>query len=125
MATITIEINTDTGIREGDRTSASMWRARVLTKPMIVVSTIHLNNQLRAAFESTAGQTPAYHTGIDYSQIGHYMSQVDGPNRLIVTSGGLIAFLSAKQYIVQGIFISLLGKVPTGNLGQYYVGATF
>jgi len=124
MATIKIEINTDTGIREGDRTSASMLRARVLTKPMIVVTTIHLNNQLRAAFEATAGQTPAYHDGIDYSQIAHYMSQVDGPNRLIVTGGGLIAFLAAKQYIVQGTFVSLLGMVPTGNLGNCYGGVS-
>src|SRR5260370_7862978 len=108
MATITIEINTDTGIREGDRTSASMWRARVLTKPMIVVSTIHLNNQLRAAFESTAAQTPAYHTGIDYSQIRHYMSQVAGPNRPIVTIRGFIPFLPPKQYIFPPIIISLL-----------------
>jgi hypothetical protein len=121
MATIKLEIDTDAGIREHVQ-SSSMPTTKFLSKPMVLVSTIKLNKQFRSAFENGANQTPLYYDGIDYDQIAKKIQQVNGPNRLIITGGGLIAFQAAKQYATQCSFVSLVGVEPTGNIGTCYGG---
>jgi hypothetical protein len=123
MATVKLEIDTDTGLREGGLKS-SMPTEKLLQKPMILASTIKLNSRLRDAFETGAGQRPLYYDGIDYDQIKQKIQVVDGPNRLIVTAGGLIAFEAAKQYATISNFVSLVGAEPSGNIGNCYGGVT-
>jgi hypothetical protein len=115
MATIRLEIDTDTGIRQ-DVQSSSMPTTKLLSKPMILVSTIKLSQSLRKAFQDGANQTPLYYDGVDYDQIEDKVKkQLNGTNRLIVTGGGLVAFQAAQQYATQCNFVSLLGVEPTGK----------
>jgi len=124
MATIRLEIDTETGLRDGILVSESMPTQKLAKTSMIVVATIHLNLQLRTAFETGAGQTPLYFDGKDYKQIGGILKKVDGPNRVIATGGGLVAFLAAEKNITTAKFVSLVGMEPTGNLGRCYGGVT-
>jgi hypothetical protein len=94
---------------------------------MIVVSTIKLDADLRIAFEAGAGQKPVYYDGKDYDQIQGFLSHshLDGPNRLIITGGGLVAFIAARNAITTSKFVSLVGVEPAGNIGNCYGGVTF
>ena len=123
MATIKLEIDTDTEIRQGVQ-SSSMPTTKLLSKPMILVSTIKLSQLFRKAFQDGANQTPLYYDGRDYDQIAAKIQQVNGTNRLIITGGGLIAFQAAQQYATQCNFVSLVGAEPTGNIGNCYGGVS-
>jgi hypothetical protein len=123
MATVKIEINTETGSREG-AIKSSLSTERVLSKPIMLVSTIRLSQELRGAFEAGAGQRANYYDDTDYDDLRDKISRVDGPNRLIVTAGGLIAFQAAKDVARISNFVSLVGVEPTGDIGNCYGGVT-
>ena len=118
MTHIKIEIDSDKISPEGVHSPASSMSFFASSKPMVLVSTLHLSNDLKQSFEEGAGQKPLYKVGVDYDSLAQIMQQVDGTNRLIVTTGGLIAFNAARDYIKIAYFVSLVGATPTGNIGR-------
>jgi hypothetical protein len=87
-------------------------------KQMVLISTIKLTKEFRSSFESGAGQTPRYFDYVDYDALKNIVNLYDGPDRLIITTGGLIAFNAARDNIKQANYISLSGPLPTGDLSR-------
>jgi hypothetical protein len=123
MAMIKIEVDTEAGIREGAQMPHRSTE-NVAARPIMVVSTIKLTQELRDAFERGAGQSARYFGDTDYDDLINKISHVDGPDRFIVTAGGLIAFAAAKEAALISKFVSLVGTEPTGNVGNCYGGVT-
>jgi hypothetical protein len=121
MANIRIEIDTDSKYPVTKVISSTLAPT---PKPMILVSTVHLDVDLRNAFERGANQRPTYRTGVDYEAIEGIIQQYDGPDRLIITGGGLIAFNGARDRLQRSNFVSLVGIEPTDNLRNCYGGVT-
>jgi hypothetical protein len=122
MAKIRIEIDTDTGSDEVVHKSLS---GKLLPrKPIKLISTIKLDGSLRAAFEADAGNGVRYFEK-EYSELEAFIKDtLDGPDRLIVTAGGLVAFVAAKNAATVANFVSLVGTEPTGNIGKCLGGVT-
>jgi hypothetical protein len=113
MALIKIEINTEKENAEGFGLSISQPNLLALSKPIVLISTIKLTRELKQKFKDGAGQSPRYVDEVDYDDLKHTMKDFDGPNRLIVTSGGLIAFQAAAQWLKTSGFVSLLASAPS------------
>ncbi len=124
MARIKIEIDTDKASLEGVETLTSPAIAPVSPKPMVLVSTITLTRDLKQDFEAGAGQRPLYKDGVDYDDLPTVLQTYDGANRLIITTGGLVAFNAARDTLTTAYFVSLVGAVPQGNQGRCLGGVT-
>jgi len=126
MATIKMEIDTVPEAREGVGKSISIERKPFIlaSRAIFLVSTIKLSRPLKDAFESGVGQPARIFDDIDYDDIKKKIGDLDNPNRLIVTSGGLIAFEAAKEKATRSNFVSLVGHEPTGNIGKCLGGVT-
>jgi hypothetical protein len=124
MTTIRIEI--DTGKAPHDAVIKSEPPALILTpaKPIVLISTISLTPELKQNFKSGAGQTPLWKDGVDYDDLPTTIQGYDNSNRLVVTTGGLIAFQAARDNLTKAYFVSLLGVVPTGSIGRCVGGVT-
>jgi hypothetical protein len=121
MALIKIEIDPDKTSSEGThKKSFEGAPISIFTssKPIVLISTITLSKDLTKAFTDGALQKPLVYDGVDYDNLPNVLRQFDGPNRLIVTTGGLIAFKAAKANLTTAYFVSLVGAAPAGVLGR-------
>ena len=119
MATIKIEIDTDAEIHQ----LAGSQMAKLVPKPIIVFSSIHINGDLRQAFISGANnQTPVWDDGLDYDDLANEMQPYDKSDFVIATAGGSILFEAAKSTLKSARFVSVLGTSPTSNVGNCFGG---
>jgi hypothetical protein len=124
MTQIKIFIDSDQISSDDLHTLASPAKTLISPKPIVLISTIKLTPELKQELKNGAGQNPLFIDGVDYDDLPSTVQTYDGANRLIVTTGGLIAFQAAKANVVTARFVSLLGVAPTGNLGRCLGGVT-
>jgi hypothetical protein len=127
MVKITIDINSESPAHEPHSPSSHhpFVPAATFQEPIIFISTIKLQPDLKQAFDGGTGgikTIPFY--SIDYDALDDFIQTKDKPNTLIVLAAGSLGFELGRQHITKGKFVSTVGLKPTGNLGNCLGGVT-